>query len=57
LRRRYPLNYSQLGLPAFGTNFNNAYSFAAYPQGVLHPNGVPAAAAAPLKNVVINIDQ
>jgi hypothetical protein len=57
LRRRYPLNYSQLGLPVFSTNFNNAYSFAAYPQGVLHPNGVPAAAAAPLKNVVINIDQ
>ena len=27
-----------------------------FPNGVLHPNGVPAAAA-PVKNVVINIDQ
>ena len=52
--------------------FNYGYPFAAgvaglhagvhplpglgFPNGVLHPNGVPAAAA-PLKNVVININQ
>jgi len=55
--RAYPLatfngfnQFSGLGYAPLG------YAPLGHPYGVLHPNGVPAAAA-PLKNVVININQ
>jgi hypothetical protein len=55
--KSYPLsslnglhNFDGIGYASLG------YAPLGHPNGVLHPNGVPAAAA-PLKNVVININQ